>query len=264
MSATLYSLGCPTLAHRLIEHFEMDPHTDKYHVVGVGCASAVPLVRLAGQALHGHPGKRALVLAAESMSGLLASACAEDPRSKTVGSSIFGDGCAAMLLDGDGVAAGPRVIASRVHQIRDSLGAVRMELGAGDSYLHLIRELPDVAGEHLRALVDEFLRDTGLTGHMVDHWIIHPGGRRIIESARDALSLSDADVAVSVDVLASHGNVGTPSIFYVLHETDCAAPAATGAARPAPDDRAGRHGRPDARALVVADRQPPAASHAGG
>jgi predicted naringenin-chalcone synthase len=94
-----------------------------------------------------------------------------------------------------------------------------MELGAGDSYLHLIRELPDVAGEHLRALVDDFLRDTGLTGHMVDHWIIHPGGRRIIESARDALSLSDADVAVSVDVLANHGNVGTPSIFYVLHET---------------------------------------------
>ena len=219
VSATLYSLGCPTLAHRLIEHFEMDPHTDKYHVVGVGCASAVPLVRLAGQALHGHPGKRALVLAAESMSGLLASACAEDPRSKTVGSSIFGDGCAAMLLDGDPAAPGPRVIASRVHQIRDSLGAVRMELGAGDSYLHLIRELPDVAGEHLRALVDDFLRDSGLTGHMVDHWIIHPGGRRIIESARDALSLSDADVAVSADVLANHGNVGTPSIFYVLHET---------------------------------------------
>jgi predicted naringenin-chalcone synthase len=219
VSATLYSLGCPTLAHRLIEHFEMDPHTDKYHVVGVGCASAVPLVRLASQALRADPAKKVLVLAAESMSGLLSAAREQDSRSKTVGASIFGDGCAAMLLDHAPGSPGPRVVASRVHQIRDSLGAVRMELGAEDSYLHLIKELPDVAGAHLRALVDEFLRETRMTGHMVDHWIIHPGGRRIIESARDALSLSDEDVAASVDVLANHGNVGTPSIFYVLHET---------------------------------------------
>ncbi len=219
VSATLYSLGCPTLAHRLVEHFEMAPHTDKYHVVGVGCASAVPLVRLAGQTLRDHPGKKALVVAAESMSGLLSTACAEDPRSKTVGSSIFGDGCAAMLLDEGAHAAGPRVVASRVHQIPQTRGAVRLELARDDSYLHLAKELPDVAGAHLRTLVDDFLRDAGLTGHMVDHWIIHPGGRRIIESARDALGLDDEEVRVSVDVLANHGNVGTPSIFYVLHET---------------------------------------------
>ncbi len=219
VSATLYSLGCPTLAHRLIEHFGMDAHTDKYHVVGVGCASAVPLVRLAGQTLRDQPGKKALVVAAESMSGLLSAAGPQDARSKTVGSSIFGDGCAAMLLDEDARAQGPRVIASRVHQIPDTLGAVRLELAREDSYLHLVKELPDVAGEHLRALVDDFLRECALTGHMVDHWIIHPGGRRIIESARDALALRDEDVLVSVDVLANRGNVGTPSIFYVLHET---------------------------------------------
>ena len=29
-----------------------------------------------------------------------------------------------------------------------------MELAREDSYLHLIRELPDVAGEHLGGLVD--------------------------------------------------------------------------------------------------------------
>ena len=219
ISATLYSLGCPTLAHRLVEHFRMDPHTDKYHVVGVGCASAVPLVRLAGQALQSHPGQRALIVAAESMSGLLASSRPSDSRSKTVGSAIFGDGCAAMLLDGDADATGPRVLASRVHQIPGTLGAVRTQLAADDSYLHLVRELPALAAERLRALVDDFLHDTGVTGHMVDHWIIHPGGRRIIEGARDALALSDEDVQVSVDVLAGHGNVGTPSIFYVLHET---------------------------------------------
>lgn len=218
VTGTLYSLGGPTLAHRLIEHFRMDPATDKYHVTGVGCASAVPLLRLAQQALREHPGKKALVVGAESMSGLLMGAQDDDERSKTVGSSIFGDGCGAMLLDGDAEAGGPTILASKVHQIPDSLDAVAMRLAPNDSYLHLIKELPDVAGAHVGGLVDEFLKANGLTRQMIHHWLIHPGGRRIIECAQQALDLPDEDVEVSFDVLANHGNVGTPSIFYVMHE----------------------------------------------
>ena len=100
LSASLYSLGGPTLAHRLVEHFRMDPATDKYHVTGVGCASGVPLMRLAAQSLHQHPHKQALVVAAESMSALLMPG-PDDTKAKTVGSAIFGDGCAAALLSGE-------------------------------------------------------------------------------------------------------------------------------------------------------------------
>ena len=53
----------------------------------------------------------------------------------------------------------------------------------------------------------------------IDHWIVHPGGRRIIENVQLALELSDEDTAVSWDALANHGNVGTPSILYVLADT---------------------------------------------
>ena len=101
LSSSLYSLGCPTLAHRLVEHYAHDPATDKYHITGVGCASGVPLMRLARQTLREHPDKQALVVAAESMSGILMRATPEDPKAKTVGSAIFGDGCAAALLSND-------------------------------------------------------------------------------------------------------------------------------------------------------------------
>ncbi len=234
VSATLYSLGGPTIAHRLVDHYEMDPATDKYHVVGVGCASAVPLVRLASQALAGQAGgedgsrTKALVLAAESMTGILMGAAEDDERSKTVGSSIFGDGCAAALIELDGLsglsavssgagATGPLVLASKVHQVAGTLGAVRMELTPEDSYLHLIRELPDVASEGLLDLVEDFLASNGLERGAIDHWLVHPGGRRIIESVQETLDLSREDVAASYDVLAEHGNMGTPSIFYVMN-----------------------------------------------
>jgi 3,5-dihydroxyphenylacetyl-CoA synthase len=222
VSSTLYSLGGPTIAHRLVDHYEMNPSTDKYHVVGVGCASAVPLVRLASQTLREHPGKKALVVAVESMSGILMGGSPEDARSKTVGSSLFGDGCAAALIEFDDAAtrrsqpAGPAILASMVHQIEGTLDAVKMQLAPEDSYLHLVRELPELAGSGLLELVEDFLGAQDLNRHDIEHWLVHPGGRRIIESVQEALELSRAEVEVSYEVLAEHGNVGTPSIFYVM------------------------------------------------
>ena len=219
VTASLYSLGGPTLAHRIVNHFQMNPATDKYHLVGIGCASAVPLMRLVAQSLPQQPGKQGLIVAAESMAGLLTRATAEDSRAKTVGSAIFGDGCAAALLSDDPYGEGPVIVASKVHQIGDTLGAVSMALTAEDSYLHLDRDLPDVAAAGLGELVDDFLDLSGLTRSAIDHWIVHPGGRRIIDCIQAALSLSEQEVGVSREVLANHGNVGTPSIFYVLQDT---------------------------------------------
>ena len=219
LSSSLYSLGCPTLAHRMVDHYEMHPATDNYHISGVGCASGVPLMRLAIQTMREQPGKQALVVAAESMSGILTPATPEDPRAKTVGSAIFGDGCAAAVLCSDPDADGPVIVDSQVHQIEGTLDAVRLDLTAEDSYLHLARELPDIGGAALPALVTGFLRRNHLERSDIDHWMAHPGGRRIVENVQSALGLSEDDLATSWGALAEHGNVGTPSIFYVLRDT---------------------------------------------
>ena len=219
ITSSLYSLGGPTLAHRLVEHFAMDPATDKYHIVGVGCASAVPLVRLMSKSLGQRDGSKGLIVAAESMSGLLTQAAEDDPRSKVIGAAIFGDGCAAAIVEYGADAPGPAVVASTVHQLPGTLDVVHMALADEDSHLALAEALPELASAGLDALVDDFLAPLGLTRYAIDHWLIHPGGRRILERVQDALSLSDEDVRISYDVLASYGNIGTPSIFYVLDET---------------------------------------------
>jgi alkylresorcinol/alkylpyrone synthase len=219
VSSSLYSLGCPTLAHRLVDHYEMSPATDKYHVTGVGCASGVPLMRLTAQALHDHPDKQALVVAAESMSGVLMPAAPDDSKAKIVGSAIFGDGCAAALLSSDPGADGPIILASQVHQIANTLDAVRLEFTSDDSYLDPAKDLPDLARAGLSSVVEGFLHANRLERSAIDHWMVHPGGRRIIESVQEALELSHEDVAASWDALAEHGNIGTPMIFYVLRDT---------------------------------------------
>jgi alkylresorcinol/alkylpyrone synthase len=216
ITANYYSLGGPTLAHRLINELGLSPSTDKYHVLGVGCASAVPLFKLASQALLEKPESRALVIGAESITGFLTTVAPEDERTKIVGSALFGDGCAAALLTRDASAAGPALLAAQVHQIEDSLGSVRFCVSANDSFMHMGRELPTIAREGSGELVDDFLAERGLTRDRIDHWMIHPGGRGIIEGVEEGLGLSPEQIQVSYDVLADHGNMGTPSSFYVL------------------------------------------------
>jgi len=219
LTSSLYSLGCPSLAHRLIEHYELDPATDKYHLTAVGCASAVPLLRLAAQILHANPLRETLIVAADSMSSILTPAREDDPRVKTVGSALFGDGCAVALLSARRDASGPEIVATAVHQIPGTLGAVELTCDEHGSHLDLAPRLPDIAAEALAELADGFLAANRVEREQIAHWMLHPGGRRIVEQARDALDLDDEDVAVSWQALAEHGNVGTPSIFYVLDAT---------------------------------------------
>ena len=223
ITSNYYSLGGPTLAHRLVAHYEMDPTTDKYHVLGVGCASAVPLFKLAGQALRDLPGKVALVVAAESITGFIQPVNGDGHKTKVISASLFGDGCAAALLtndDGRGAHRGPSVLASQVHQVGHTLDTVSFKLATNDSYMQIGRELPQIAEQQLGGLVEEFLEANGLEHADVAHWLIHPGGRGILEGAQKGLGLSDEDVAVSYGVLADYGNMGTPSSFYVLKRTE--------------------------------------------
>ncbi len=219
ITATYYSLGGPTLAHRLLEHYDMDPTTDKYHVVGVGCASAVPLFKVASQSMRDHPGKHALVVAAESITGFMTRVGEDDERTKTVGFSLFGDGCAAAVLTNGASVAGPSIAATQVHQVGGTLGVVNFRLEADDSFMHLGRELPGIAKAQLRGLVEDFAAANGTSLEGIDHWLVHPGGRGIIDGVQAGLGLTDEHVAISRDVLDRFGNMGTPSSFYVLRET---------------------------------------------
>ncbi len=219
VTASYYSLGGPTLAHRLVDHYRLRSDTDKYHLVGVGCASAVPLLRLASQALRDRPGEKALVVAAEIVSGFLTPVTAGDEKVKIVGSALFGDGAAAALLSLDPQAPGPEIVATTVHQVPGTLDHVRFAVTGEDSHMQMARELPEIAEHAVPGLVHEFLGRRGLDTSAIDHWPVHPGGQGIIDGLQRGLGLSDEDVAPSAAVLAEHGNVGTPSAFFVLQRT---------------------------------------------
>jgi alkylresorcinol/alkylpyrone synthase len=52
----------------------------------------------------------------------------------------------------------------------------------------------------------------------VTRWILHPGGRRIIEVMSEQLSLAPEDLAPTEKVLSEHGNMSSVTVLFVLDE----------------------------------------------
>jgi predicted naringenin-chalcone synthase len=68
------------------------------------------------------------------------------------------------------------------------------------------------------AAVRSFLEPRGLTGADIAHWVLHPGGRRIIEAMSEQLELTPDDLAPTEAVLAEHGNMSSVTVLFVLDE----------------------------------------------
>ena len=82
----------------------------------------------------------------------------------------------------------------------------------------LDRDLAPFVRRHVVDVVEGFLRPRGLRRQDVSRWILHPGGRRIIEVMCEKLGLGAQDLAATEAVLAEHGNMSSVTVLFVLDQ----------------------------------------------
>lgn len=202
----------------LIEKLGLRRDIARVTVNFMGCAAAMNGLRVACDYVRSHPTRQALVVCLELSS---INATFEDELNDVIIHSIFGDGCAAVV-----VGACEAKEANRQHKIviRDHLSYLventidGITLGIRDNGItcQLSRQLPDYIETGVNPIIEQFLAKHALTKDAIDLWAIHPGGTRIIERAQRSLGLHDRQVADSWDVLRQYGNMLSPAVLFVL------------------------------------------------
>jgi alpha-pyrone synthase len=211
----------PGVDTAIIERLGLRRDVARVTINFMGCAAAMNGLQVASSFVRANPHQRALVICLE-LSSL--NAVFEDDLNDLIIHSIFGDGCAAIVVGAseaeaiaDGRLAGRVIIKDRFSHLFENTedGIV---LGVRDSGITctLSRQLPDYIEAGVDPVVSQFLRGHGLTKADIDAWAIHPGGTKIIESAKRSLGLDDSQAADSWAVLAKYGNMLSPSIVFVL------------------------------------------------
>ncbi|MBD3884716.1 naringenin-chalcone synthase [Phormidium tenue FACHB-886] len=184
----------------------------------MGCAAAMNGLRVACDHVRANPTYRALVVCLELSS---INAVFEDEINDVIIHSIFGDGCAAVVV---GACEAEQAVASNKVVIRDHFSYLvegtedGITLGVRDNGItcQLSRQLPDYIEMGLGPIIERFLCSHCLTKEGIDLWAVHPGGTRIIEKSQRSLGLSDSQVADSWEILRQYGNMLSSSVLFVM------------------------------------------------
>ncbi|HEV3027946.1 MAG TPA: 3-oxoacyl-[acyl-carrier-protein] synthase III C-terminal domain-containing protein [Planctomycetota bacterium] len=210
---TTTGLATPSLDAMLVGRLGLRGDVRRWPLFGLGCAGGAGALTRACDVLDGSPRKNALVIAVE-LCGQVFSTRASTP-TDIIGAALFGDGAAAALV---GPGKGPRIVARRSVLYAGTEHLMGWAFTSDGMRLILSREVTTFVGEQLRPVIATFLRDHRLSPKDIAHWVLHPGGRRILETYHEAFGLGEADLRWTRGSLARVGNLSSASVLFILSD----------------------------------------------
>jgi alkylresorcinol/alkylpyrone synthase len=220
-TTTVTGLAVPTLDARIAGLIGLRPDVRRVPMFGLGCVAGAAGIARLHDYLRGAPDGVAVLLAVE----LCSLVPKTDPSMATVvGSSLFGDGAAAVVAVGDRRAeaigaSGPEVLDSRSHLYPDSQRTMGWDVDSSGFRLVLSPDVPKVVEQYLGDDVTGFLASHDLTVDDIAAWVSHPGGPKVIEAITDTLGLPDDALELTWRSLAEVGNLSSASVLHVLRDT---------------------------------------------
>ncbi len=234
MVTSVTGVAVPSIDARLIARLGLRPDVKRLPVYGLGCVAGAAGLARVHDYLRGWPGHVAALLAVElcTLTVPMAGVMTAD----MVVSGLFADGAAAVIATGSPSAAAPsaaapgagpsgagsprlpRVIATQSAVYPDSERALGWRLADDGFRIQLTTELSAVVERELATSVTGFLTGHDLTVDDIGTWICHPGGPKVLDSARDSLKLPESAMAASRRSLAEVGNLSSASVLCILEQ----------------------------------------------
>ena len=205
---------CPGLSALLIKEMGMRDDVQRADLVGMGCAGAMPGLQRAYDYAKANPGRKVLVVTVE-----VCSACyyVDESIETVVGNAICADGAAAVLVSTEG--SGPCIQGFETLLEPSFIDSVGFQFKSGKLRIVLSKDIRDVAGGLAKKLIDRLLASQKIMFGDVSHWIVHSGGRKVIDNIKESVGLTEEQLTHSRKTLRDFGNMSSPTVLYVLRET---------------------------------------------
>jgi alkylresorcinol/alkylpyrone synthase len=198
----------------------LGPRLARLPITESGCAGGVVGLARAADYLAAHPDRAVLFLALE-FSSLTFQRWDRSP-TNIVSTAIFGDGGAAAVLVGK---QHPRASSGLVRVLQaesvffpGTTHLMGFDLRNQGLQILLDKGLAPFVRREIVPAVEGFLEPLGLSRADIARFILHPGGRRVIEVMSERLGLGPTDLAATEAVLAQHGNMSSVTVLFVLDE----------------------------------------------
>lgn len=206
---------CPGLTSYVSERLGLPPQVYSLDLVGQGCAAALPNWRTAEALLAGHRATRVLSICVEVCSAAI---YFDDDTGVLISACLFGDGAGAAVLSREPLGQGRQVSwmgAASVLQ-PEHRDLLRFEQKNGLLRNLLTPQVPALAAEAVEFVLGRVVEVGGIQRSRINGWILHPGGRDVLEAVRGRLGLGTGDLRWSAEVLREYGNISSASVYFIL------------------------------------------------
>ncbi|WSM37963.1 type III polyketide synthase (plasmid) [Streptomyces cellulosae] len=206
----------PGLSALVLRELGIDRHCGRLDVVGMGCNAGLNALSAVSGWAQANPGQLAVMVCAEACS---AAYVFDGTMRTSVVNSLFGDGAAAIAAvsrAGTEDRPGPEILKFASVIIPEAMDAMRFDWDAAQEKFSffLDPEVPYVVGAHAEDVVTRLLDGTGLRRSEIGHWLIHSGGKKVIDTVMVNLGLSRHDVRHTTAVLRDYGNLSSGSFLF--------------------------------------------------
>lgn len=208
-------ISAPGLDLQLLERMDLPENIMRTSVNFMGCYAAIHAMKIADAFCKSTPNANIIIVCTEFCTLHFQKAISVD---NLTSSLLFGDGCAAMLIQNDDAGRGLRLQDFFSEVSLKGKADMAWQLSSTGFLMTLSSYIPDLIKESFSQLFDKALAHAGLAKEQIDHWCIHPGGKKILESISDSLHLKKEDLQYSYDVLRDYGNMSSPTIIFVLEK----------------------------------------------
>jgi len=206
----------PGLTAHLMKKMGFREDCSRADIVGMGCNAGLNGLNLSAAWAMANPGRYSLMVCIE----ICSAAYVFDGSMRTaIVNSLFGDGSAAVLLrasERDERAFAPKILGFNSHLIAPAIAAMRYDWDeeAGKFSFFLDRDIPYVVGANAEKPVKRLLDAHGLRRRHISHWLVHSGGKKVVDAIKYNVGLSDWDVRHTHSVLRDFGNLSSGSFLF--------------------------------------------------
>lgn len=204
----------PSIDAYLINKLEMRQDIVRLPVTEMGCAAGVSGIIYANNFLKSNPDKRAVVIAVESPTATFQ--LNDFSMVNIVSAAIFGDGAAAVIISSHENEKGPKIIDDEMYHFYNSEKMMGFRLRNTGLQMILDKSVPETIARHFPKIVYPFLEKNNKSIEHVDHFIFHPGGKKIVQTVEDLFGSLGKNIEDTKEVLKLYGNMSSATVLYVL------------------------------------------------
>ncbi len=208
-------LATPSIDARLIGKLGFRPNTKRIPIWGLGCGGGAMGIAHVNDILRGNPKAKALLVNVELCS--LTFQFSDFSKSNLIATALFSDGVTAALFAGaDSELPGLSILAGGTTLWPDSLDVMGWNLQNDGMQVVLSQSIPTIVKEKMNSCLVEFLAKRQLKLDDIDHFIIHPGGKKVLEAYTEALGKPASAFALSADIIREFGNCSSATVMLAL------------------------------------------------